>query len=187
MALQNLWAILDSIIRNQIYLSAAQIEDAFTSAAWVVVVADGPVSRSSGSGPTTVRWVAMIRVAGPWARVARVVVARPVWAALGTATEHNQCCQVAGPPVSNLRRLQCRQFQVRDRLSLLVASFSFLWPVGPPLFRLVTARSAAAPRPWLPWLVRLPGAPCLVRAWTMLVAPVVSTLGGSLALISPSS
>ena len=36
-------------------MSAAQIEDAFTSAAWVVVVADGPASRSSESGPMTVR------------------------------------------------------------------------------------------------------------------------------------
>ena len=83
-------------------------------------------------------------------------------------------------------RSSARQFRVRYHLSFQVASLKFIlassarWPNGPPSSRLVTAPGAvtpqrsAGPRQQRPCLARLP-----VPSWTMLVAPVVSAIGGS--------
>ena len=89
------------------------------------------------------------------------------------------CGWVPDPPVSESRRRRCR-------LLFRVASLSHLGPVGPPpvgssrrgLARLPSAPGSVRPGPWRLATTMSRTSPTS-PAWRMLVAPVVSALGGS--------
>ena len=124
--------------------------------------------------------------AGPVGRCAAwvvVTVSRPVRARPHSGRPLRspwRCGRSACLRVSDSRRRQRRQFQVRDLSGSELLRFR-VFDTGPfSLRRIGSLRCGLAgsagpgPRPsrWRPYLVRLPGGPAL-RAWTMLVAPAV--------------
>ena len=132
------------------------------------------LSHSAESCPTAVRCVALVRVAGT---SAPCCLSRRGTACPGRARYFQWCSRVRGPPVSGSCRRRSRQSEVRGRLSFRVTESPRSRISGPLAIRRDGAVCRAAPAMALPG--PLAACPRLRPAWVLLVAPVVSTLGGS--------